>query len=84
MQWAIMESCEESAPGYSANFSGSTNCDQSSLGSVVRFWYALEHTWCSFLVHVPGTHGGQKWNVWNLKLDIHHVLVTGVLDRVVG
>ena len=30
MQWDIVESCEESAPGYSDNFSGSTDCAQSS------------------------------------------------------
>ena len=34
MQGDIMESCEESAPGYSANH-GSTDCAQSSPGSVV-------------------------------------------------
>ena len=37
MQWEIMESCEECAPGYSANVSGSTDCAQSSSGSVAPF-----------------------------------------------
>ena len=88
MQWNITESCEESAPGYSANH-GSTDCALSSSGSVVRLGTPLNTHGlpfsCTCLVHRIGEPcGGQKWNVWNLKLDLRHVLVTGVLDRVVG
>ena len=40
---------------------------------------------CTCLVHRLGEPcGGRNWNLWNLKLDIHHVLVTGVLYRVDG
>ena len=78
MQWDIMESCEESAPGYPANFSGSTDCAQSSSGSVVRLGTPLNTHGvpfsCTCLVHgLDEPCGGQKWNVWRIPRNFSRV-----------